>query len=144
MRAQTKATRYARPPRARIAADRKSLPDQIKVGQGPKGTGEFNVKLAEALYGYGMYPQAEAAARLALQKGGTKDPSEPNMILGEALTAQGKYADAVTAFQAAGNGLSPASARVVRLWTMYAQQKANPTTAAATPAATGAPAAAAQ
>lgn len=112
-------------PDARIAADRKSLPDQIKVGQGPKGTGEFNAKLAEALYGYGMYPEAEAAARLAQQKGGAKYPSEPNMVLGMAEAAQGKYADAATAFGSV-NASAPASQRVARLWSYYAKSKASP------------------
>ncbi len=120
----------------RMAADKKSIPEQIKIGQGPKGTGEFNVKLAEVLYGYGMFPEAEAAARLAQQKGGTKDPNEPNLVLGQALAAQGKYADAQTAFTAAGSGGAPASQRVVRLWNIYVQQKQSPpaATAAAAPA----------
>jgi len=125
---------------ARMAADKKSIPDQIKVGQGAKGTGEFNVKLAEALYGYGMFPEAEAAARVAQQKGGTKDPSEPNMILGQALTAQGKYADASAAFTTAAGNAPAASARVVRLWDIYAKQKLSPPAAAPAATAAAAPA----
>jgi hypothetical protein len=120
-----------------MAADKKSIPEQIKIGQGPKGSGEFNVKLAEVLYGYGMFPEAEAAARLAQQKGGTKDPNEPNLVLGQALAAQGKYADAQTAFTTAGSSGAPASQRVVRLWNIYVKQKQSPApaaTAAAAPA----------
>lgn len=126
-------------PDPRIAADKKSIPEQIKVGQGAKGTGEFNVKLAEVLYGYGMFPESEAAARLAQQKGGTKDPGEPNMILGQTLAAQGKYADAATAFAAVTGG-TPASQRVVRLWTIYAKQKLSPPAAAPAATAAAAPA----
>ena len=74
------------------------MPQQIAAGA--KQNGQYNVKLAEALYSYGMYPEAEAAAKLAMSKGGITDPSEAPMVLGQALTAQGKYADAVTAFAA--------------------------------------------
>jgi hypothetical protein len=78
--------------------------------------------LAEALYGYGMYREAEAAATLAIQKGGNADASEAPMVLGQALTAQKKYDDAVTAFgQVSGGG--PATARIARLWADYARIK---------------------
>ena len=63
-----------------------------------KQNGQYNVKLAEALYSYGMYPEAEAAAKLAISKGGMTDSSEAPMVLGQSLVAQGKYADAVAAF----------------------------------------------
>ena len=115
-------------PDAREAADKKSLPSQIAAEA--KQGGEYDVKTAEALYGYGMYPEAEAAARLAQTKGGAKDPTEAPMVIGMAQAAQGKYADAVTTF-AGITAPNPASARVVRLWTYYAKTKANPATAAA-------------
>ena len=121
-------------PTARAEADKKTIPAQIAAGQ--KQNGEYNVKLAEALYSYGMYPEAEAAAKLAISKGGTKDSTEAPMVLGQALTAQGKYDDAVAAFgQVQGGG--PATARITRLWTDYAKIKKNPpaATASAAPAA---------
>ena len=119
-------------PTARADADKKTIPAQIAAGQ--KQGGEYNVKLAEALYSYGMYAEAEAAAKLAASKGSTKDPSEAPMVLGQALTAQGKYDEAVAAFgQVQGGG--PATARITRLWTDYANIKKNPSaTAAAAPA----------
>jgi hypothetical protein len=55
-------------PTARAESDKKTMPDQIAQEQAQDGA--YNIKLAEALYGYGMYPQAEAAARLGIQKGG--------------------------------------------------------------------------
>ena len=60
--------------RAKADADKKTIPAQIAAGA--KQNGQYNVKLAEALYGYGMYPEAEAAARLAKTKGGATDPTE--------------------------------------------------------------------
>jgi TolA-binding protein len=107
-------------PAARADADKKTMPQQIAGQQA--GDGAYNAKLAEALYGYGMYPQAEAAARLAIQKGGNPDPSEAPMVLGQALTAQGKYDDAVVAFgQVSGGG--PVTPRIARLWADYARIK---------------------
>ncbi len=55
-----------------MAADRKSIPQQITAGA--KQGGEYNVKLAQALYGYGMYAEAETAARLAKTKGRCEGP----------------------------------------------------------------------
>jgi TolA-binding protein len=107
-------------PGPRADEDKKTMPQQIVGAQA--GDGTYNAKLAEALYGYGMYPEAEAAARLAMQKGGNVDASEAPMVLGQALTAQKKYDDAVTAFgQVSGGG--PATARVARLWADYAKIK---------------------
>ncbi|HKD47858.1 MAG TPA: hypothetical protein VKB67_09240 [Rhizomicrobium sp.] len=120
-------------PTARAEADKKSMPQQIAAGQ--KQNGQYNAKLAEALYGYGMYPEAEDAAKLAMSKGGATDPSEPPMVLGQSLVAQGKYDEAIAAFgQVQGGG--PATARITRLWADYAKIKKNPpeATAAAAPA----------
>jgi tetratricopeptide (TPR) repeat protein len=107
-------------PAARADSDKKTMPDQIAQQQAQDGA--YNAKLAEALYGYGMYPQAEAAARLAIQKGGNPDPAEAPMVLGQALTAQGKYDDAVAAFGQV-NGGGPVTPRIARLWTDYAKIK---------------------
>jgi tetratricopeptide (TPR) repeat protein len=121
-------------PTARAAADKKTIQAQIKAGE--KQGGQYNAKLAEALYSYGMYPEAEAAAKLAMQKGGAKDPTEPPMVLGQSLVAEGKYDDAIAAFnQVQGGG--PATARITRLWVDFANIKKNPPvpeTAAAAPA----------
>jgi tetratricopeptide (TPR) repeat protein len=115
-------------PTARADADKKTMPQQIAAGE--KQNGNYNAKLAEALYSYGMYPEAEAAAKLAMSKGGAADPSEAPMVLGQSLVAQGKYADAVAAFgQVTGGG--PATARITRLWVDYANVKQNPPAATA-------------
>jgi hypothetical protein len=119
-------------PDAREGADKKTIPAQIAAEA--KQGGEYDVKTAEALYGYGMYPEAEAAARLAQTKGGAKDPTEAPMVIAMAQAAQGKYADAAAGFSAI-TAPNPASARVVRLWSYYAKNKANPPAAPATAAA---------
>ena len=112
----------------RAAADKKSLPKQI--ADGAKNDGEYNVKTAEAAYGYGQYEDAERLARAAKTKPGVKDPTEPDMVIAMSLAAQSKYADAVPIFDSI-KPANPASARVVRLWGYFVKSKANPATAAA-------------
>ena len=115
-------------PDAKADADKKTMAQQIAAGA--KQNGQYNVKLAEALYGYGMYPEAIAAAQTAKSKGGVTDPTEPDMVIGMAQAASGQYQAAATTF-AGINQSNPASARVVRLWGYYVKSKANPTTASA-------------
>jgi tetratricopeptide (TPR) repeat protein len=119
-------------PNARAEADKKTIPAQITAEA--KQNGNYSAKLAEALYSYGMYPEAEAAAKVAMTKGGATDATEAPMVLGQALTAQGKYDDAIAAFgQVQGGG--PATARITRLWVALANIKKNPPAPAATAAA---------
>ena len=108
---------------ARADADKKTIPAQIAASA--KQNGNYSAKLAEALYSYGMYAEAENAAKQAISKGGVTDPTEAPMVLGQALTAQGKYDEAVAAFgQVQGGG--PATARITRLWVALANIKKNP------------------
>jgi hypothetical protein len=116
------------PADAKADADKKTIPAQIAAG--PKQNGLYNVKLAQALYGYGMYPEAIASAQLGKSKGGDPDATEADMVIGMAQAASGQYAAAVTTF----SGIqppNPAAARVVRLWGYFAKSKASPATAAA-------------
>jgi hypothetical protein len=115
------------PPEAKVDADKKTFAQQIAAGA--KQNGQYNVKTAEAAYGYGMYADAESMAAAAKTKGGAQDPTEPDMVVGMSQAAQGKYAEAAQTFSAI-NQPNPAAARVVRLWTYFAKQKANPGTGA--------------
>jgi hypothetical protein len=116
------------PADSKADADKKTIPAQIAAG--PKQNGLYNVKLAQALYGYGMYPEAIASAQLGKSKGGDPDATEADMVIGMAQAASGDYAAAVTTF-AAIQAPNPAAARVVRLWGYFAKSKASPATAAA-------------
>ena len=115
-------------PAPKIDADKKTFAQQVAAG--PKQNGVYNVKTAEAAYGYGMYAEAETLAKAAKEKGGVTDPTEPDMVLGMAQAAQNKYADAAQTFSGVSQS-NPASARVARLWGYYAKVKANPPAAAA-------------
>ncbi|HWA30384.1 MAG TPA: hypothetical protein VG867_04775 [Rhizomicrobium sp.] len=114
------------------AQDERALPQITSAAEKSKN-GEQDVKLAEDLWGYGRYADVEAAARRAIAKGGLKDPSEGNMMLGLALTAQGKYADAQAAFGAVTG--SEARVKAAHLWSLYAQAQAKKSAPAAQPAA---------
>ncbi len=117
---------------ANAQKDKASIQQQIAAGAKQNGT--YNIKLAEALYGYGMYAQAETAAQQAQSKGGVADPTEVPMVLGMVQAAQGKYQDALAQFAKVQGG-GPATPRIVRLWTYYVKSKMGPaTTAAAAPA----------
>jgi TolA-binding protein len=104
---------------ARSNGDKASMPEQIRLGATQNGI--YNVKLAEALYGYGMYPQAEAAARAALAKGGV-DASEAQMLIGMSLFQQGKLAESAQAFTEVKGG-SAATPRIARLWGTFIKVK---------------------
>jgi len=110
-------------PGPKVDADKKSFPAQVAAGA--KQNGVYNVKTAEAAYGYEMFADAETLAKQAKAKGGVPDATEPDMVLGMAQAAQNKYAEAAQTF-ASINQPNPASARVVRLWTYYVKAKANP------------------
>ncbi len=115
-------------PAPRADADKKSIQEQIAAEGAQNGI--YSAKLAEALYSYGMYPEAETAAKTAMTKGGNPDTSEAPMVLGQAQAAQGKYDDAIASFgQVTGGG--PATARITRLWTDFVKAKKNPAPAAA-------------
>jgi len=106
---------------ARVAADKADVPKQITLGASQNGL--FNIKLAEALYGYGMYAEAESVARTAQAKGGA-DASEITTLIGMAQIQQGKYADGVATLATVQGG-GPVAPRVAELWTAYAKNKGN-------------------
>jgi hypothetical protein len=116
------------PADAKADADKKTI--QAQIAAGPKQNGLYNVKLAQALYGYGMYPEAIASAQLGKSKGGDPDATEADMVIGMAQAASGQYAAAVTSFSGI-QAPNPAAARVVRLWDYFAKAKASPATATA-------------
>ena len=106
--------------RTKAAEDTRSLPAFAAQAKARK-TGDFDVKLAEAYYGYARYAEAEEAARRAISKGGVKDQGEAEMVLGMALAGEGKNPDAADAFSHVGGGANMQG--IAHLWTLYAQRK---------------------
>src|SRR6185312_1858184 len=111
---------------ARLGAARpKAAKDKATIGEfegiaKARKTGDYDVKLAETYYGYGRFADAADAATRAMTKGGLKDPSEAPMVLGEALAAQGKNAEAADAFNKASGAVWP---HIAHLWVVYTQRK---------------------
>jgi len=114
--------------RAKASADEKTLAGNDAAGA-KSANGILDTVVALQYYGYGRYAEAATVAQRAIGKGGAKDPQEPKMVLGMALAADGKYADAVQAFGQVGG--SEAQKAAAHLWTVYAQSKMQPTTPAA-------------
>ena len=99
-----------------------------------KSGGQAALNVAEALYGYGRYADAEALAAQA-GKGG-KNPGEAQMVVGMAQVRQGKFADAAQAFQSVSG--NPAMMKAAHLWGIFARQQAGGGQSAA-PAPAGTP-----
>lgn len=102
------------------AMDQKAMNQIISSAKASK-SGEQDVKLAEDLYGYGRYAEAEEAARRGIGKGGIKDASEGQMILGLALVAQGKNDEAITTLDQVSGSAN--RKRAAQIWSIYAQAK---------------------
>jgi tetratricopeptide (TPR) repeat protein len=102
------------------ATDERLLPTLAASADKAK-SGDQSVKLAEDYWGYGRYADAETMARAGIAKGYPKDPTEGQMILGEALVAQGKYDEAIATFNAVSGNDGRKSA--AHLWSIYAQAR---------------------
>lgn len=116
--------------RTNAARDQASLSGQISEAK--KSSGQVAVKVAEGLYGYGRFAEAEEIARDAMAKGGMKVPAEAPLLVGMSQVGQGKNADAVATFNAISG--SAAVTKTAKLWAIYAQHMAGGTAAAPAPA----------
>ena len=105
--------------RTNAAKEQGSLNAEIAAAN--KGSATTALNVAEGLYGYGRYADAEQLARAAAAKGGGKYPGQAQILVGMALVGQGKYADAVQAFGAVSGG--PVAAKTAKLWSIYAQHQ---------------------
>jgi tetratricopeptide (TPR) repeat protein len=82
--------------------------------------GETDIKLGETLWELGRKPEAEAALRKGIEKGGLKDLANAQLLLGIVLLDNGKKDEAMQLFQQASQ--SPALAASARAWSVYAQR----------------------
>lgn len=105
--------------RSNSAKEQGSIGAEIAAAH--KGNGQVALSVAEALYGYGRFGEAEQLAREAVTKGHTKYPGEAQILLGMSLVRQDKYADAVQALSSVPG--SAAAVKTAHLWSLYAQVK---------------------
>lgn len=103
---------------AKIAEDTNLLAIQERDALGPKGTAVIAIAAGDAFLSHGMWAKAEAMYRLALTKPGV-DASRANLRLGIVLYDQGRYADALTAF----NAVTDARAPIAQLWAAQTKHK---------------------
>jgi tetratricopeptide (TPR) repeat protein len=119
--------------KANSAKEQGSLSAEIAAAR--KGSGQTALSVAEALYGYSRFADAEALAREAVTKGGSKNPGEAQMVVGMSLVGQGKFAEAQQAFQ--GVSGNAAMMKAAHLWGIYSQARGG--SASATPAGAAPP-----
>jgi tetratricopeptide (TPR) repeat protein len=98
----------------RADAERAELPKAAAKLSAAK-TGDEMYAVGKLYFSAGDYAQASGAFAKAIAKGGLSDADDVNMMLGIALSRQGKRADAAKAFAAVKD---PKYAEVARLWTM--------------------------
>ncbi|MFL6690458.1 MAG: hypothetical protein ACJ8IR_09790 [Alphaproteobacteria bacterium] len=105
--------------RSNSAKEQGSISAEIAAAQ--KSNGQTALAVAEALYGYGRFAEAEQLARAAASKGAGKTPGQAQLLVGMSLARQGKYAEAQQALAAVRG--SAAAAKTAHLWSLYAQMK---------------------
>jgi tetratricopeptide (TPR) repeat protein len=98
----------------RADAERAELPKAAAKLAAAK-TGDEMYAIGKLYFSAGDYAQASGAFAKAVAKGGLSDADDANMMLGIALSRQGKRAEAAKAFAAVKD---PKYAEVARLWTM--------------------------
>jgi tetratricopeptide (TPR) repeat protein len=104
--------------KTRAEMDKKGLP-ALDAESSRNPAGQLDVKLGEIYFGAGDYQGASVAISRGLGKGQIKQPDEAYVYLGRYWIAQNETKEAKNAF-AQLKTLPNASARVLRLWNLYA------------------------
>jgi TolA-binding protein len=103
----------------RVTADMRTTP-QLTSAAAADATGNGDVRLARHLLSYGKFAEAEAAVQKGVAKGKLADADYARIVLGRALLAQNKKAEAIRAFAAVPR--TSKQVTVARLWWIYAQR----------------------
>jgi hypothetical protein len=111
-------TRLLNAMKTRADADKKGLP-ALEGDASKNPAGQLDVRLGEVYYGAGDYQGAVTAITRGLGKGQIKQQDEAYVYLGRDWMARNKPAEAKKAF-AQLQALPNISARVLRLWNLYA------------------------
>jgi tetratricopeptide (TPR) repeat protein len=83
-------------------------------------TGNQDVGLGLAYFGYQQYDKAVQALKQGIAKGGLKDPESAHLLLGIAQLKQGDKTDALQSFKAVKG--DPTMERLATLWSLRARQ----------------------
>jgi len=82
--------------------------------------GNADVKLAEIMWSYGKFKEAEGMVRKGIKEGKLTNPDHAKIILGHALLSQGNRGEALAAFNSVPRASKMGS--VARLWSLYARR----------------------
>jgi tetratricopeptide (TPR) repeat protein len=103
----------------RASADQAGLPKLEKEADAA-ATGEKNVAVGTAYYGYGQYDKAVDQLSKGLGKGSVKNDASARLTLGIAQLKAGHKDDAVKTFKAVKG--DPALERLANLWSLHSRQ----------------------
>lgn len=84
----------------RLAADQAAMAQVRQAAEANPHDGNDDVRLAEMLWTYGKYPEAEQLVRRGIKEGALRDPDLAQIVLGHILLSQGKRGEASAAFNA--------------------------------------------
>ena len=101
---------------AALANNQAELAQLRQAADANPNDGNADVKLAEALWTYGKFPEAEQMARRGIKEGNLQDPDLAKLILAHALLSQGKRQEAASTFASVSKTGKLAS--VGRLWSL--------------------------
>lgn len=118
-REQGKAERLLNDAKRQASQDLATLPKTAEQAA-LASTGNDDVALGLAYYGYQQYDKAVTALTQGIAKGGLKDPPEAHLLLGIAQLKAGNRSAALQSFRAVkGN---PTLERLATLWSLRARQ----------------------
>jgi tetratricopeptide (TPR) repeat protein len=120
-RSKERSQRLLESAKKRATADQAVLPKLEKEADAAT-TGDKNVAVGRAYYGYGQYDKAIDQLSKGLTKGGVKNEADSRLTLGIAQLKGGHKDDAVKTFKSVKG--DPALERLANLWTLRAKPAA--------------------
>lgn len=100
-----------------VDSDKAALPALDKKARAA-ATGQDDVTLGEAYYGYGRYPEAIEALERGIKKGGLKKPDQAQLALGVTYLRSGQNDKARAAFKQVSTDSE--LGRIASLWILHA------------------------
>jgi Tetratricopeptide repeat len=118
-RTKGKAARLLADAQKAAARDQKTL-DKSAQQAALAHSGDQDVGLGLAYFGYQQYDKAVSALKQGIAKGGLKDPDSAHLLLGIAELKAGNKTDALQSFKAVKG--DPTMQRLATLWSLRARQ----------------------
>ena len=120
-RAKDRNTRLLETVKKTAATDQAALPKIEKEAEAAT-TGDKNVGVGLAYYGYGQYDKAVDQISKGLTKGGLRNDAEAHLLLGIAQLKGGHKDEAVKSFKSVKDPSNPTLEQLANLWALHARQ----------------------